>query len=174
MVMEHQGEAYNRLTRANFLTRVALNEQAEMNKAMGRPADERSEGITRRIQWACEPLVQYFLFCQEAPLTNAVAGSSSFAREFTARGPFDSQGRTLREFDLRARMFRYPMSYLIYSRAFDGLAAEAKEQVYSRLWEVLSGKDQSKPFAHLTTADRRAVLDILRETKKGLPAYWMK
>jgi hypothetical protein len=173
MVLEHQGEAYNRLTRANFLTRLALHEQADLNKALGRPADERSEGITRRIQWACEPLVQYFLFCEEALLTDAVAGSSSFAKEFTARGPFDSKGRTLREFDLRARMFRYPMSFLIYSRAFEGLPAEAKEQVYSRLWEVLSGKDQSKPFAHLTTADRRAVLDILRETKKGLPAYWL-
>jgi hypothetical protein len=174
MVLEHQGEAYNRLTRANFLTRLALNEQAELNKAFGRPANERSESIARRIQGACEPLVQYFLFCEEAPLTEAVVGTSAFAKEFTARGPFDPRGRSLREVDLRSRMFRYPMSYLIYSRAFDGLPAEAKEQVYLRLWEVLSGKDQSKPFAHLTAADRQAVLEILRETKKGLPAYWKK
>jgi hypothetical protein len=174
LVLEHQGEAYNRMTRANFLTRLALYEQAELNKAFGRPANERMEGITHRIQWACEPLVQYFLFCEETPLTEAVAGTSGFAKEFTARGPFDSRGRTLREFDLRSRMFRYPMSYLIYSRAFDGLPAEVKEQVYSRLWEVLSGKDQSKEFAHLTAADRQAVLEILRETKKGIPAYWKK
>jgi hypothetical protein len=174
MVLEHQGEAYNRLTRANFLTRLALYEQADLNKAFGRPATERSEGITRRIQWACEPLVQYYLFCEEAPLTEVVAGTSAFAREFTARGPFDTRGRTVREFDLRTRMFRYPMSYLIYSRAFDGLPGDAKEQVYLRLWEVLSGKDQSKPFAHLTAADRKAVLEILRETNKDLPAYWKK
>jgi hypothetical protein len=174
MVLEHQGEAYNRLTRANFLTRLALNEQAELNKALGRPVNERSDSITRRIQRACEPLVEYFLFCDEAPLTEAVSGTSAFAKEFTARGPFDAKGRTLREFDLRSRMFRYPLSYLIYSRAFDGLPAEAKEQVYLRLWEVLSGKDQSKPFAHLTASDRQAVLEILQETKKGLPAYWKK
>jgi hypothetical protein len=174
MVLEHQGEAYNRLTRANFLTRVALYEQADLNKAFGRPANERSESITRRIQSACEPLVQYLLFCDEAPLTEAVTGTSAFAKEFTARGPFDSRGRTLREFDLRSRMFRYPMSYLIHSRAFDGLPAEAREQVYLRLWEVLSGKDQTKQFAHLTAADRQAVLEILRETKKGLPGYWKK
>jgi hypothetical protein len=174
MVLEHQGEAYNRLTRANFLTRVALNEQDELNQALGRPTGGRSESIIRRIQWACEPLVQYLLFCEEAPLTEAVAGTSAFAKEFTGRGPFDSRGRTLREFDLRTRMFRYPMSYLIYSRVFDGLPAEAKEQVYARLWEVLSGKDQSKQFAHLTAADRQAVLEIVRETKKSLPAYWMQ
>ena len=71
-------------------------------------------------------------------------------------------------------MFRYPMSYLLYSRRFDGLPVEAKAQVYSRLWEVLCGKDQGKQFAHLTAADRQAVLEILRETKKGLPAYWKK
>jgi hypothetical protein len=174
MVLEHQGEAYNRLTRASFLTRQALYEQADLNMAFGRPAGERSESITRRIQGACEPLVQYFLFCDEAPLTEAVAGTSAFAKEFTARGPFDSRGRTLREFDLRSRMFRYPMSHLVYSRAFDGLPAEAKEQVYLRFWEVLSGKDQSAPFAHLSAADRQAILEILRETKKGLPAYWYK
>jgi hypothetical protein len=174
MVLEHQGEAHNRLTRANFLTRQALYEQAEMNKALNRPAGERSESITRRIEWACEPLVQYLVFCDEAPLTGTVAGTSGFAKEFTARGPFDAAGRTLREFDLRSRMFRYPLSYVIYSHAFDGLPTEAKERAYLRLWEILSGKDRSKPFAHLSTADRQAALEILRETKKGLPAYWMK
>jgi hypothetical protein len=174
MVLEHQGEAYNRLTRANFLTRLALNEQAELNRGLGRPADERSESINRRIQRACEPLVEYFFFCEEAPLAEAVAGTSAFAKEFTSRGPFDSRGRTVREFDLRSRMFRYPMSYLIYSRAFDGLPAEAKNQVYLRFWEVLSGKDKSKPFSHLTASDRLAVLEILQETKHDLPAYWKK
>jgi hypothetical protein len=174
MVLEHQGEAYNRLTRANFLTRLALHEQAELNKAFGKPAGEPRESITRRIQWACKPLVQYFLFCDEVPLKGPVAGSSAFAREFAARGPFDSRGHSLREFDLHSRLFRYPMSYLIYSRAFDGLPTEAREQVYLRLWQVLSGEDHSRPFEHLTPADRQAVLEILRETRPGLPAYWRK
>jgi hypothetical protein len=172
LVLEHQCEGHNRLARANLLTRMALAEQADLNKALGRPTNERSEGITRRIHWACEPVVEYLLFCEEAPLTEAVAGTSAFAREFTARGPFTSNRRTLREFDLRSRLFRYPMSYLIYSRAFDGLPAEAKERVYLRLWEVLSGKDRSKQFTHLSAGDRKAVLEILRQTKKGLPGYW--
>jgi len=33
---------------------------------------------------------------------------------------------------------------LIYSESFDALPAEAKEQFYQRLGEVLSGRDQSK------------------------------
>lgn len=173
LVLDHQSEGHNRLARANLLTRLAQAEELEMNKALGRPLEQRSPAITRRIEAACEPLVQYLLFCDEAPLIEPVAGTSTFARDFTARGPFDSRGRTLREFDLRTHMFRYPLSYLIYSRAFDGLPEEAREQVYLRLWEVLTGKDQSRPFDHLSAADRQAMLEIVRDTRPGLPAYWM-
>lgn len=174
MVLEHQCEAHNRLTRAAFQTRLALHEQSELNKAFGENAGYRSEGTTRRIEWACEPVVQYLLFSEEAKLTEPVTGTSEFAREFAARGPFDSQKRSLREFDLKTRMFRYPLSYVIYSRQFDGLPAEAKERIYRRLWEVLTGKDGTKPFAHLSKKDREAVLEILQETKAELPAYWKK
>jgi hypothetical protein len=119
-------------------------------------------------------VVQYLLFCEEAKLTDQVSGTSEFAKEFAARGPFDSQKRSLRQFDLKTRMFRYPLSYVIYSSQFDGLPTEAKERIYRRLWEVLTGVDQSKPFTHLTKEDRQAVLEILLETKPGLPAYWKK
>ena len=61
---------------------------------------------------------------------------------------------------------------MIYSEAFDNLPGPAKERIYRRLWEVLSGQDQSKAYASLTAADRKAVLEILRDTKPGLPDYW--
>lgn len=172
MVLEHQGEAHNRLTRANFQTRQALHEQAELNKAFNEPANTRSESITKRIHWACEPVVKYLLFCDEAKLTEPVAGTSGFTKEFAARGPFDAKKRSLREFDLKTRLFKYPLSYAIYSKPFDGLPAEAKERVYRRLWEVLTGQDTSKEFAHLSADDRRAVIEILRDTRPDLPAYW--
>ena len=174
MVLEHQGEAQNRLTRASFVTRQALHEQAELNKAFREPPGTRSESITKRIHWACEAVVKYLLFCEEAKLTDEVAGTSDFAKEFAARGPFDAKKRSLREFDLKTRLFQYPLSYVIYTRQFDGLPAEAKERVYLRLWEVLTGKDDSREFAHLGEADRAAVLDIVRDTKPGLPAYWKR
>ena len=62
---------------------------------------------------------------------------------------------------------------MIYSESFDALPDAAKEYVLRRLWDVLNGKDQSKEFAHLSAADRRAILDILRATKKDLPKYWL-
>ena len=99
-------------------------------------------------------------------------GTSDFADQFAAQGPRDGQGRSLRDFDLTTRLFAYPCSYLIYSESFDALPDAAKEYVMRRLWDVLSGKDQGKEFAHLSAADRRAILEILLATKKDLPDYW--
>ena len=168
MVLEHQVLVHNQITRANMLTRLALHDAVELNKALGRPADYRSESTVSRIKNAVEPLLKAMLFAEEAALTDAVEGTSTFAADFAAAGPKDSRGRSLREFDLRTRMFKHPLSYLIYGEAFDALPAEAKEQFYARLDDVLSGRDTSKEFSHLTGHDRRAIREILIATKKGL------
>ena len=67
---------------------------------------------------------------------------------------------------------RYPCSYMIYSEAFDALPPEAKDAIYQRLYMVLSGAVPGAKYARLSRADRQAVLEILRETKKGLPDYF--
>ena len=116
------------------------------------------DSTTRRVESACEPLVRYLLFCDEMRLTEPVAGTSGFAAEFAARGPADGDGRSLRQFDLTTRLFKYPCSYLVYTKAFAGLPAEAKEYVLRRMHEVLTGQDTSPAFAHLLpgVADRNA------------------
>ncbi len=93
--------------------------------------------------------MSYMLFSGETRLTSPIKGTSGFAREFEKTGPRDPQGRSLRTFDMQTRMFRYPCSYMIYSDAFDAMPAVAKDRIYRRMWEVLSGKDTSAPFAHL-------------------------
>jgi hypothetical protein len=98
--------------------------------------------------------------------------TAGFPEAFAARGPADSRGRSLRQMDLTRRMMRYPASYMIYNEAFDALPAAAKEQVYARMWEILSGRERGPKFARLTLADRQAVVEILRETKKDLPPYF--
>jgi hypothetical protein len=172
LVLEHQTEMHNRLTRANFETREALYQQEEFDRILQRKSDGLSEGTAARIKSCCEPLVQCLLCCGEAKLTERVAGTSTFAAEFAARGTKDERGRSLRELDLERRLFRYPCSYLIHSAAFNRLPQAAKDYVYERLWQVLTGFDNSEPFAHLSAYDRRAILEILRDTKKDLPATW--
>jgi hypothetical protein len=67
---------------------------------------------------------------------------------------------------------RYPCSYMIYTAAFDALPPEAKDAIYQRMWRILSGKEADKRYAVLSRADREAIVEILRDTKKDLPAYF--
>ena len=109
----------------------------------------------------------------EAPLAEPIEGVSTFTATFPRRGPHDAQGRSLRDFDLRTRLFRYPLSYLIYGRAFDALPDGVRVRVYERLHEVLTGADRSPRFRHLDEAARRAILQIVAETKTDLPPFWL-
>ena len=129
-------------------------------------------GQTITREQAIEDLVAYLLFVEEAPLGAPVAGVSSFTKTFQARGRRDSRGRSLRDFDLQTRVFKYPLSYLIDSEYFLKMDAGAQALVYQRLHDVLSGKDTSPRFARLSPGDRQAVLEILRDTHTNLPGYW--
>ena len=68
---------------------------------------------------------------------------------------------------------KYPCSYLIYSPAFDALPPLAKDPIYRRMWEVLSGQEQAPEYrSALSLADRQSIVEILRDTKKDLPPYF--
>ena len=69
-------------------------------------------------------------------------------------------------------MMRHPCSYMIYSAAFDGLPTVVKAAIYRRLWRILSGQERAARYARLSGADRRAIIEILRDTKKDLPDYF--
>lgn len=105
------------------------------------------------------------LFLDEVPLRETIRGVSSFNETFPREGPRDRKGRSLRDFDLEKRLFRYPLSYMVYSRQFDGLPGAVRERVYRRIHETLNG-------ASVAQADARAILEILRDTKPNLPADW--
>jgi hypothetical protein len=155
MVFEHQMHAINLITRVGWETRVAH-------------AGNRRDLTAGPLADAVNELADYLLFVDEAPLTSRVAGTTSFAASFSARGPRDRSGRSLRQLDLRTRLMRYPCSYMIYSAAFDGLPADARAAVYERMWRSLSG-DPPTPRHRIPAADRRAIVEILRDTKTDLP-----
>jgi hypothetical protein len=117
-------------------------------------------------------LVDRMLLVDERALTAPIRGTSGFAEEFQALGPRDGKGRSLRDLDLTKGLLRYPCSYMIYAPQFDALPASSKAAVYTRLWDVLSGADRGPQYARLSPAARTAVIEILRETKQGLPRYY--
>jgi hypothetical protein len=173
MTLEHQTHMTNLITRVGWETRTALQEQATMNKALERPIDTVSDSTKRRIDSAVEEMLQYMLFVDEAPVKDRIQGVSTFSRTFPQRGPRDKLGRSLRDFDLKTRLFKFPLSYMIYSEAFDAMPQAALERLYRRLYDVLSGQDRSGKYASVGDADFRAILEILRETKPNLPGYYL-
>jgi len=152
LVFEHQMHAINLFTRVGWEFRAAA-----------------SQGMLRD---AVRELADYLLFVDEWPLGGRVEGNSGFNEKFSAQGLRDGKGRSLRQFDLQRRMMRYPCSYMIYTAAFDGLPTEAKSAIYQRMWQILSGEEHSGKYAALSLADRQAVVEILRDTKPGLPEYF--
>lgn len=164
MVLQHQAHMHNVLTAANHSGRITARDAITMNKALERAADFESESTQRRYASAAEKVVRALLFVDEAPLTDVVKGTSGFTDDFAKPGPFDAAGRSLRQFDLQTRLFRFPCSYLIYSDSFRSLPDGVAQRVQQRLREVLSGTDMSEEFRHLTADDRRALMEILTET----------
>lgn len=174
MVLEHQTQAHNLIAKLNYETRLALHNQQVMNEALQQANDELSDSTRRRITHAAEDLVRYLLFAGEATWQSPISGAGSFAKEFAAAGPRDKLGRSLRELDLRRKLFRYPCSYLIYSAAFDALPKPALDEAHRQLWLALTGQTKDKELREIPPEDRKAVLEILRATKTNLPAYFQR
>ena len=161
LVLNHQTRLINLLTRLGWQSRIAAQGGA---KGGVRPTDVRDTAYE---------LADYMLFVDEAPFPSPIRGASAFTKEFPSRGPRDGKGRSLRDLDLTRRLLRYPCSYMIYTEAFDALPSDAKAMVYERLWAILSGSATGSDYSRLTPADRRAIVEILRETKSGLPSYFI-
>lgn len=160
MVLAHQTAMTNQMTRVGWEARLAEHTP--------------SADASARVREAATDLVDYLLFVDEVPLLHPMASTSGFAAKFAAQGPRDSKGRSLHDLDLQRRLLRYPCSYMIYTPAFDGMPKTAKDAVYARMWEVLSGKATDKRYARLTAADRGAIVEILRDTKPDLPSYFLR
>ena len=154
MVFDHQGHALNLLTRLGWETRIAM-------------AESRLDFTRGELREVVNETADYLLFVDEARLDAPIGASSAFATVFSAAGPRDSRGRSLRDFDLMRRLFRYRCSYMVQSPAFDGLPGEARAALMARMRAILSGGVADPRYASFTVGEREAVLAILRDTVKG-------
>ncbi len=158
MVLEHQAHMHNYIARLNIEARQML----------------AAYGHVRYIRSQVDAFIRYLLFTEEFPLSGKIEGNPDFVRDFEATGIHDSKGRSLRQLDLKTRLLKYPCSFLIYSPSFDAIAPQIKEVILRKLHDILTGKNTDEQFAKLKPEDRKAILEILLETKKNLPDYWRK
>src|SRR5688500_1462243 len=131
MVFDHQGHAMNMLTRLGWETRIAL-------------ADGAADFSTGELRALVNDAADYLLFVDEPRLVAPVRGISKFAEGFSAIGPRDPKGRSLRELDLQTRLFRYRCSYMVYSPAFQQLPEPARAALSSRMRDVLKSRGDAE------------------------------
>ena len=164
MVLEHQTQFHNYVTKANYETRRALHYQSEMNELFERDKEFQSDTTKRRIQAVADKLVEYLFFCNEFELTNPIQGHAEFEQVFRSSSIRDSKGRSLRDLDLQKRLLKYPCSYLIYSDSFKALHPAAGKAVKDGVIAVLTGQNHSEKFSHLQDNTRKVILEILSDT----------
>lgn len=169
LVLEHQTQTHNLVTRLNYETRLALHHQRVLDDALQRKTVGLSDSTRRRIERAASELVRQLLLVGEARWRDPIRGTSSFAREFSASGRRDRQGRSLRDLDLQTRLFRYPCSYLIYSESIHRLPDEARAELWRQLELALTGKSTGPDIPTIPPTEAQNIIEILRDTKKDLP-----
>ncbi len=169
LVFAHQAGMTNVLTRASYEARAA---DPMLHPPFTSTPDE-DQRVSSMMAGVARETVDYLLFIDEAKLTAPIRGTSGFAERFSAGAPRDRKGRSLYDLDLNTRLMKYPCSYLIYSPAFHALPSAAKEPIYRRMWDVLSGQESADRYrSALSLDDRRAIVEILRDTRKDLPKYF--
>lgn len=163
MVLEHQSFVQNQITRVNYKVRSMM--AREGHGPAPHSWAEATERDRAQMRTVIEPLVRA-LFCADAvQLEDRIESTSGFAARFSAQGPRDHRGRGLRELDLNKRLFRYPLSYLIYSEHFDALPDYVLDYVGTRIAEVLNGTDKTGISERFTPAERETIAQILIDTK---------
>ena len=108
LILDHQAHFYNLVTRVHFEYRLNTRSDAE------------------------ERLARYALMEDEAPLNTNVQGSTNYAKWYQAQGTRDSKGRSLRDLNLKTRLFEHRLSPLVNSVAFRGLPEEVKSRLMAR------------------------------------------
>lgn len=156
MVLTHQTVVHNLIMSVHEAAREAIVE-AEIGAVR---YDSLRAPVTPRLRGAVDNLVRALLFVKEARLTKPLSGTTRFTQDFARHAVRDARGRSLRDFDLATRLFRYPCSFLIHSEAFGSLPRMARRAVYARMRDLLDGREPSD----LTEAERRAVTEILTAT----------
>jgi hypothetical protein len=155
LVLEHQSYVHNLITRAKY---------ALSGKRVLAGDDIAWEDLAREeraaLEAVLEPLAEAMTFRDERRLLGRIRGNAGYEPAFTAGGPADSCGRSLRDFELVTRTFKYPLSYLVYSPEFRSLPAPARKYLYGRFKVILSSPTDDGSVDR----DRAAALEVLAGT----------
>lgn len=169
MVLEHQTSTQNILTKANHSALRAMHMQTSLQKELGEPVTQEPTGTAERIiNHAVEDVLDAILFKDEAALPEGgIEGSMEFQEAFTNSAPLSKEGRSLKDFQLLDRLFKYRCSYMVYSITFQHFTPVLKTRVLKELKSVLTADTAPERYAYLTDSERRNIDKILTDTLAG-------
>ena len=174
LMHDHQVHVHNVLSTALQDARIALHRWPAMREILGLPANAPPQGSCLVVfESQAEKMIDALLCRDEAAWPEGgVGGDGVFAAAYARTRKADAQGRSLRDLDLRTRLFRYRCSPLIYSESFTGLPKPLRDLTLLRLSAGLRAFPPAPGFGHLADDERRAIHEILTATLTGLPAGW--
>lgn len=175
MVLEHQTSTQNVLTKANHAALRAMHMQQSLQKELGEKVEADPVGTARRIiDNVATQVLDALLFKDEAALPDdGIEGNEAFQRDFTSTAPRSRDGRSLKDFQLLTRLFKYRCSYMIYSLTFQHLTPPLKDTVMQRLAIILAGDDITGRYDHLSASERRHLRAILQDTLPEAAHLWV-
>ncbi len=162
LVHEHQAGFVNRVVEAGYRARTYLHaDGAQLTESHGKLLDEQARIVVR-----------YLLFADEASLTaGGLRGDLAFQTDFLKTRRAAPGGASLKDFDLRTRLFRHRCSYMIYSPIFTALPAAMKQRIYAQLSAALDPAHAPAEYAYLPPPEKQAIRAILRATVPDLAAW---
>lgn len=171
MVLEHQIAAHNEFVRANHVTQKTLYRFKEMRRALGESEDmPLADSYERILDATAEDVVDVLLFKDEFSMgTQGPKGSLEFKKAFQANARYSDKERALKEFRLYDRVFKYRLSYTIYSDPFTFLPPEMKSRVFNRLKEILTATSVPDRYDYLSNTERKRILEIVSSTLPDWP-----
>ena len=165
MVMEHQIAAHNALTQAAYTTRKMLHRQQELAHYWNEPNRSMSETTQRVLNSQADQLLRVFLFQDEFELESwGVEGSEAFQTAFLKQAKRNSNGRSLRDFNLLSHLFKHRLSYMIHSQSFKSLPDEIKSIILIKLDRLLQNPKNDELSAHLSEKEATRIRDLLLES----------
>lgn len=166
MVLEHQTSVQNALTKAHHSALRALHMQTSLHQELGEPHQPQPVGTALRIISHCaEDVLDALLFKDEAPLPKGgIEGDEAFQTAFGKKARRSTEGRSLKDFQLLNRLFKYRCSYMIHSLTFTRLQPDLKKAVLARLEAVLTGTDPGGRYDYLGESERKQIRSILADT----------
>lgn len=163
LLHEHQAGFVNHVVEGTYRARFMLHQSGgKLTFEQEKILDKQADIITR-----------YVLFADEVPLPKGgIVGDGTFKKDFLQTRQTSSAGVSLKDFDLQTRLFRYRCSYMIYTDLWDAMPDVLKNRVYAKMLAALSETKSLPEYAYLSVEEKKAIRNVIAETKTGLPEDW--